>query len=174
MAKDFRFNKTLVLDSSYVPRGIITSFRGFVITFKGNAEVIKNHEAKFKIVNKEVEYYKPSIIRVDHYVNTKVQKVSLSRDNVFKRDGGRCVYCGSNNRRDLTIDHLVPQSKGGKNTWDNLVTSCFKCNNSKGDMDLKEFMDIELSPKKPHYLVLMRSIGHIPDEWKPYLFPSKY
>ena len=170
---DNRFTKTLVLDSSYTPRGIISSFRGFVISWKGNAEVVKNHDCKFKVQDPDAEYWKPSIIRVNHYVNKHGHRVPLNRQNVFKRDRYTCVYCGSNRRQDLTIDHLIPQSKGGKNTWDNLVTSCKGCNNKKGDMDVENFTAILPNPKKPHYLALMRNLGNIPEEWRPYLFPSK-
>lgn len=170
---DNKFTKTLVLDSSYTPRGIISSFRGFVITWKGNAEVVQNHDCKFKVQDPEAEYWKPSIIRVNHYVNQKGHRVPLTRENVFRRDNHKCVYCGHGKRQDLTIDHLVPQCRGGKNTWDNLVTSCKTCNNKKGDSDVEDFTSIKLDPKKPHYLALLRTTGNIPEEWEPYLFPKK-
>lgn len=170
---DNRFGKTLVLDSSYIPRGIISSFRGFVITWKGSAEVVQNHDCKFNVANPDAEYWKPSIIRVNHYVNQKGHKVPLSRENVFKRDNKKCVYCGNSKRQELTIDHLIPQSKGGKNEWNNLVTCCKTCNNNKGDMDASDFTSKAIDPKKPHYLMMLRSSGNIPEEWEPYLYPKK-
>lgn len=169
--EDIIFAKTLVLDSSYIPRGIISSFRGFVITWKGSAEVLQNHDCTFNVSNPNNIYWKPSIIKVNKFVSSaKIHKVSLNRENIFKRDGYICVYCGANNRRHLTIDHIIPQSRGGKNTWENLVTSCKSCNNKKGDMLVEEFTDVIIKPKKPHYLALLRSTINIPDEWKPYLF----
>jgi len=170
---DNQFTKTLVLDSSYTPRGIISSFRGFVIAWKGNAEVVQNHDCKFKVQDPEAEYWKPSIIRVNQYVNQRGHRVPLNKKNIFKRDGNTCIYCGSNRRQDLTIDHIVPQSRGGKNTWENLVTSCKNCNNNKGHMDVESFTDKKIKPKKPHYLAMLRGSGNIPEEWEPYLFPKK-
>ena len=172
---DNQFTKTLVLDSSYTPRGIISSLRGFVIAWKGNAVVIQNHDAKINVCDPDSEYWKPSIIRVNKYVaGIDRHQVQLNRGNIFKRDGYRCAYCDSNQqKKELTLDHVVPQSKGGKNEWTNLITSCKKCNNNKGDMDVKEFTDRNINPKKPHYLTMLRGSGNTPEEWDPYLFPKK-
>ncbi len=74
-------------------------------------------------------YKKPSIIRLVYNVNVPFRKVILSKDNVFKRDGYKCAYCSS--EKNLTIDHILPKSKGGKNTWENLITACGKCNLKK-------------------------------------------
>ena len=163
------YNKTLVLDSSYTPRGIISSLRAFVIVYKGNANVVHEHEEAFKLYNPELIIQKPSIIRVPKYVNTRHHKVPLTRHNIYKRDGNECVYCGEGERRLLTLDHVVPKSKGGPNTWENLVTACKKCNNEKSDLSLKEWgKDIPM-PRRPHYLMLLRQVKYIPEEWKPYL-----
>jgi 5-methylcytosine-specific restriction endonuclease McrA len=95
----------------------------------------------------------------------------LTRENIFKRDNYTCVYCGYNdNTRKLTIDHVIPQSKGGPNTWDNLVTACGKCNGEKADLTLEEFGKEIPVPVRPHYLMLMKSVSYIPDNWRPYLF----
>jgi len=95
--------------------------------------------------------------------------IPLNRMNVFRRDGWACVYCGDRDKRSLTIDHVVPQSKGGKNTWENLVTACKTCNHKKSDLMPKEFgVDIE-QPRKPHYLMLMKQLNYIYPKWKPYL-----
>ena len=163
------YKKTLVLDSSYIPRSIVSSTRAFVIVYKGNAEVVENHPECFKLVNEELKINKPSIIRIPKYIRTGIHKIPLNKQNILKRDNYSCVYCGDDYRRDLTIDHVIPQSKGGKNTWDNLVTACFRCNNKKGSLDLEEFgVDIE-KPIRPHYLMLMKSLNYIYDSWKTYL-----
>ena len=165
-----KYSKTLVLDSSYMPRSIISSLRAFVVVYKGNAVVIEDHDCMFNMCDPEVVIYKPSVIRVPKYVNTHHHKVPLTRENVFKRDGHECVYCGDNNWRTLTIDHVIPQSKGGGNTWDNLVTACKKCNGEKADLSLEEFGKEIPQPRRPHYLMLLKSVDHIPEEWKKYLF----
>jgi len=164
-----RYDKTLVVDSSYIARSIITTERAFVISYKGNADVVVEHPETFGVVNPKLEIFKPSVIRVYTYVKLEYQKVALTRDNVFKRDGHECVYCGCNNRKTLTLDHVVPQSKGGPNTWDNLVTACKVCNNEKANLTLKEYGREIPKPKRPHYLMLLKKTNYIPEEWKPYL-----
>lgn len=164
------YKKTLVLDSSYVARSIIPSTRAFVIIYKGNAEIVENHPVHFKMVNEDLKINKPSIIRIPKYIKTNKHHIPLSRANVFRRDGWSCVYCGSRDKRVLTIDHVVPQSKGGKNSWENLVTACKICNHKKADLMLEEFgIEIE-QPRKPHYLLLLSQLNYIYTKWKPYLF----
>jgi 5-methylcytosine-specific restriction endonuclease McrA len=165
-----KYTKTLVLDSSYMPRSIITSLRAFVVVYKGNAVVIEDHDCMFNMCDPEVVIYKPAVIRVPKYVNTHHHKVPLTRENVFKRDGNECVYCGDTNYKTLTIDHVIPQSKGGGNTWDNLVTACRKCNGEKADLSLEEFGKEIPQPRRPHYLMLLKSVDYIPESWKKYLF----
>jgi len=163
------FKKTLVLDSSYIPRSIVSSSRAFIIVYKGNAEVVANHPVCFNLVDEDLKIHKPSIIRIPKYVKTAIHKVPLTKPNIFKRDGNECVYCGHSVRKDLTIDHVIPKSKGGKDKWNNLVTACFKCNNKKASLSLEEFgADIE-EPIRPHYIMLMKQINHIYKEWKIYL-----
>jgi len=165
-----KYRKTLVIDTSYMAKSIITTERAFVISYKGNAEILATHPESFKLVNPELDIKKPSIIRVFKYVNNHVQKVPLTRVNIYKRDNYQCVYCGNDNVKSLTIDHVIPQSKGGPNTWDNLVTACKTCNGEKADLTLKEYGKKIPHPKRPHYLMLMKQLDYIPEEWKPYLF----
>lgn len=162
-----KFRKTLVVDSSFIARAIISTERAFVIHYKGNAEIIAEHPESFGLVNKDLDIKKPSIIRVFKYVN-QYKNVSLTRENVFKRDNYECVYCGS--CKNLTIDHVIPQSKGGKDSWDNLVTACRSCNAEKADLTLEEYGKEIPQPKKPHYLMLMRGMDDIPEEWEKFLF----
>ena len=162
-----KFRKTLVVDSSFIARSVISAERAFVIYYKGNAEIIADHPESFGLVNKDLDIKRPSIIRVYKYVNT-YKNVSLTRENVFKRDNHECVYCGS--CKNLTIDHVIPQSKGGKDSWDNLVTACRSCNAEKADLTLEEYGKEIPQPKKPHYLMLMRQMDDIPEEWKKFLF----
>ena len=166
-------SKTLVLDSSYTPRGIISSLRAFTIVYKGNANIVHEHKESFKLCDPELIIKKPSIIRVPKYVYTKNHKVPMTRRNIYRRDENMCVYCGEKMNRELTLDHVIPRCKGGQNTWENLVTACKDCNNEKGDMSFEEYCisinkDIKY-PKKPHYLRLLSNIKETPEEWKIYL-----
>lgn len=164
------YEKTLVIDSSYVARSIISTERAFVISYKGNADIIAEYPETFGVVNPNLTINKPSIIRVYTYVKMNFQKVPLTRENIFKRDDYACVYCGKDERRHLTLDHVIPQSKGGPNTWDNLVTACKKCNNEKASLTLEEYGKKIPKPQRPHYLMLLKKVHYLPEEWKPYLF----
>lgn len=164
-----QYRKTLVVDSAYIARSVIATERAFVITYKGNAEVIAEYPETFGVVNPNLEINKPSIIRVPSFIKMQFQKVPLTRQNIFKRDAYTCAYCGDTDKRSLTLDHVIPQSKGGPNTWDNLVTACKRCNNEKADLTLKEYGKPIPKPKKPHYLMLLKKVQNIPEEWKPYL-----
>lgn len=161
--------KTLVIDSSYVARSIISADRAFVISYKGNAEVISEYNESFKLVNPELDIKKPSIIRVYKYVNQPFQKVPFSRENVYKRDNYECVYCGCDNRKTLTLDHVHPTSKGGQNSFENVVTACRKCNGEKADLTLTEYGKKIPQPKRPHYLMLLKGIDNLPKSWEKYL-----
>jgi len=165
-----KYSKCLVIDSSYVARSVITTERAYVISYKGNADIIATHPESFKVVNPNLDIPKPSIIRVFTYVNVDFRRVPLSRENVYRRDNYQCVYCGDDNRKTLTLDHVVPQSKGGKNSWNNLVTACKKCNNEKSDLTLEEYGKEIPQPRRPHYLMLMKQLPYIPREWRNYLF----
>jgi 5-methylcytosine-specific restriction endonuclease McrA len=163
-----KFRKTLVVDSSFMARSIISSERAFVISYKGNAEVITEHPESFKLVNPNLDIKKPSIIRVFKYVKQEYQKVPLNRQNIFKRDNFECVYCGSD--KNLTLDHVIPKSKGGPDSWENLVTACKGCNGEKADLTLEEYGKEIPQPKRPHFLMLMRQMDYVPLEWEKFLF----
>lgn len=164
------YQRTLVIDSSFMARSIISTERAFVISYKGNGEVIAEYPEAFGLVNPNLKINKPSIIRVYKFVKQSVQKVQLNRENIYKRDNYQCVYCGLNNIKLLTLDHVIPQSKGGKNSWDNLVTACRKCNSEKADLTLDEYGKKIPEPKRPHYLMLMKQLTQIPVEWEKFLF----
>ena len=164
-----QYKKTLVVDSAYIARSVIATERAFVISYKGNAEVIAEHPETFGVVNPTLEINKPSIIRVPTFIKMNFQKVPLTRENIYKRDNYECVYCGEDNKKLLTLDHVVPQSKGGPNSWENLVTACKKCNGEKSDLTLEEYGKPIPKPQRPHYLMLLKKVHHIPEEWKPYL-----
>lgn len=163
------YSKTLVIDASHTARSIISANRAFAIKYKGNAEVVAEHPELFGLVDKSLRIFKPSIIKVSSYVKQGFHKVPLTRDNVFKRDDYRCVYCGDGGRKNLTIDHVHPKSKGGKDTWTNLVTACFRCNQDKDCLTLEEYGREIPKPKRPHYLMLLRRANYIPKEWEQYL-----
>lgn len=161
----------LILDNSYMPRSITTTERGFVVVYKGNAEIIETYDEFFKTIKQPPIFKKPSIIRIDAYVKMEYKELPLRRDYIYKRDNYECVYCGNSNKKLLTLDHVIPKAKGGKDKWDNLVTCCSNCNNEKADLTLEEWGRPDPKPKRPHYLMMLKKAeGSIPEGWKKYLF----
>jgi 5-methylcytosine-specific restriction endonuclease McrA len=119
----------LVLNYDYTPLNITTIKRGFVLVDKGKAEIVKSDENP--IVTSYKTYVRPVIIRLLNYIRYQSKLMRANRTRIYRRDQNQCVYCGSN--KDLTLDHVMPKSRGGGNDWTNLVTSCFRCNLRKGN-----------------------------------------
>lgn len=113
----------------------------------------------------------PSIIRISSYIYVPHKNIDLSRKNILRRDSMRCQYCGSASAP-LTIDHIIPRSRGGGDTWDNLTTACIVCNNRKGNRTPEEArMRLFTQPRKPNHVLFLRQyIGRVDESWKPYLF----
>ena len=127
-------DKVLVLNADYSPLNVTTLHRGFNLVFTGKAEIVKSSDNL--IVTDKKSYERPVIIRLLNYVRYVYRRLRVNRHKIYKRDGHKCVYCG--NSKQLTIDHLIPKSKGGKNTWENLVTCCSRCNVKKGDKTIDQ------------------------------------
>jgi 5-methylcytosine-specific restriction endonuclease McrA len=112
------------------------------------------------------------VIRLVNYIKIPYKKLMQnkpSRAMIYKRDGHKCQYCGST--RNLTIDHIFPASKGGDNTWENLVVACMPCNTRKGDKLLEETnLILETIPKKPFNKMLFSLDRADVDEWKKYSY----
>jgi 5-methylcytosine-specific restriction endonuclease McrA len=97
--------------------------------------------------------------------------VPVSRRGVLRRDNHRCGYCGS---AASTIDHVMPRSRGGKDTWENLVACCLRCNNLKGDRTPAEMnWNLQLNPRAPHGMTwLVRGIERAQPDWEEFLAPA--
>lgn len=160
--------KVLVLNQDYQAVSLCSAERAFVLVLLQKAELISEHTAKvLRSVSHEFRY--PSIIRLNRFVNLPFKKVSLSRINIYKRDGHACVYCGK--KDNLTLDHVLPRSRGGRDSWDNLVTACQKCNTEKGDNTPEEAgMTMRHLPFRPSFIMYLRDFhGKVTDDWRPYL-----
>ena len=139
-------DRVLVLNSDYTPLNVTTIRRGFILVIKGKAEVLR--EDTQKIVTTIGEFVRPLVIRLLNYVRFTSAPLKLNRKRLYRRDDNQCVYCGS--KKSLTIDHVLPKSRGGKNTWGNLVTCCNPCNIKKGNRTPEESgMKLRKKPYEP-------------------------
>lgn len=162
----------LVLNQDYSPLTVCSVQRAFILMFLKKADLITEiKDKKLRTISQTFPF--PSIIQVKYYINIPYKGVVMSRNNIFKRDGGKCQYCGTN--KDLTLDHVIPRSKGGKSTWTNLVTACKKCNSRKSDYTLEKVgMKLSKPPVKPSYISFLRmNTSTYREDWALYLNPKK-
>ena len=142
--------KVILLNQDYSYINSISVRRALNLIAKGKVTVEKYSERIIRTVTKDIAV--PLILRLVYLVRQIYRKaVTWSKKNVMVRDDFKCVYCGSKEK--LNIDHVIPQSKGGKNVFENNVTSCVNCNNRKGDRSLREakmfFKNRNYSPYQP-------------------------
>ena len=159
----------LVLNASYEPLNVCTVRRAHVLVFKGKAEVIEHLGKPLRSAAENFVW--PHVIRLLSYVRVpKSFQRKISRRALFARDNWRCQYCGTEGGK-LTLDHVVPRSRGGNSTWENVVTSCAPCNLRKGNRMLAEVgMNLPRPPRAPApALFVTLSAPRIPDGWHPYL-----
>ena len=150
--------QTLVLNASYEPLHIITWQKAICLIIENKAELLAQHKKRL-VRSISSEYPLPSIIRLTKYIQYAafVHFGIYSRRNVFIRDKMTCQYCAKNcSTEELSIDHVTPQSKAGKDSWINTVTCCISCNQKKADMTPEEArMPLIRKPQKPHWTLLL-------------------
>jgi 5-methylcytosine-specific restriction endonuclease McrA len=158
-------DKVLVLNADYTPINVTSQQRGFNLVYKGKAEVLKSSDNP--IYASYENFVRPLIIRLLKYVKYKVRNIRVNRTRIFRRDNDECVYCGST--KQLTLDHVIPRSRGGSNSWDNLVTCCHNCNVRKSNKTPQEAnMFMTKKPYEPSFFsdFLNDSIEKIWREYK--------
>jgi len=161
----------LVLNYNYEPLNVCNAKRALVMVYNGKAEVL---ELNGHIIHTPSSSYRcPSVIRLSHLVKRPRPRLRLTRKEVFARDNYTCQYCGKHTR-DLTLDHVIPRSRGGRHTWTNLVSACRACNHRKGGKSPEEArMRLLNEPKEPRvssYYILLQKIQHsVNEEWLKYL-----
>ena len=161
--------QVLVLNASYEPLNVCTVRRAYVLVFKGKAEVLESLDRPLRTATDT--FRRPHVIRLVTYVRVpRTVQRKISRRALFARDGWRCVYCGTASGR-LTLDHVVPRSRGGDSVWENVVTSCAPCNLRKGNRLLEELpMQLPKPPRAPAAALFIRlAASSIPTGWMPYL-----
>lgn len=160
--------KVLILNQSYQPLAIIPVAKAFILVWLNKADIIEVYDGVLLRTTSQ-SFECPSVIRLKKFSKIPFRRVELNKKNIHKRDGNRCVYCGGS--ENLTIDHVIPKSRGGQHTWDNLVTACMKCNNKKDNYLLEEIgMAIPKIPKLTPLHFLLNSSKQNMEIWGPYLF----
>ncbi|MDX2063479.1 MAG: HNH endonuclease [Bacteroidia bacterium] len=160
--------KVLVLNQDYQAIGVCSVERAFVLVYLRKAEMVEKLSNKV-LHSVRSEFAFPSIIRLFSYVRVPFRRVALSRANIFRRDGFQCVYCGS--KQHLTLDHVVPRSHAGRDTWENLVTACQSCNTKKGNRTPEQAeMEMNRKPFRPSYIMYLSNFSErVHETWRPYL-----
>jgi 5-methylcytosine-specific restriction endonuclease McrA len=163
-------SRVLVLNASYEPINVCTVRRAVVLILKARAEVLERSERELHAENLTIP--RPAVIRLVSYVRIPRDAHSrkITRRAIFARDQWTCQYCGSA-RSSLTVDHVIPRSKGGSSGWDNIVTCCAPCNRRKGDRLPKHAgMHPRHAPRPPKPTIFVHvAVPRVPDAWQPYL-----
>lgn len=162
----------LLLNQNYEPLTILKVRRAISLIYLGKVDLIEKEEERV-LHSIQLAYPTPSIIRLRYYVHIKRKEIPLTKKNVIKRDNHQCQYCGRRTGM-LTTDHIMPKSRGGEETWENLVCACLECNNRKGSQTPQAAgMMLLRKPKKPNYFTFaLREIGNPNEKWRPFLFQS--
>ena len=161
--------KTLKLDSTYRPVGVIDCLEALVLCIVGKATAVEEYEDE--ISSPSVTFKIPSVIVLKNVVKFVSRSMRATRNNIIWRDKNTCQYCGYvGTSLELTLDHVLPKSRGGDNSWLNLVTCCKKCNQKKRDRTPEE-ADMKLlnKPVKPKHTVL-KNINEVQPIWNIYLW----
>lgn len=163
--------KALKLDASYRPIEIIDALEALVMCIIGKAMPIETYNKKISSPSQTFEL--PAVIVLKTIVKFRLNTVACNRVNVILRDNNKCQYCAKTFSTDeLTLDHIMPKSRGGKNTWTNLVASCKKCNQRKGARTPQEARMFPIKkPVKPKNSILRTlTTSQISESWKDYLW----
>lgn len=163
----------LVLNASYEPIHVCAVRRALVLVVKGVASTEESGDGRVHSPSQSLAI--PSVIRLLEYRRIPRQMRAISRKNILIRDQHTCQYCEKQfGAGELTLDHVLPRSRGGNNTWENLVACCLRCNNRKGDRLPSEASMRLRRPPKPFNLhtsrSLMRQLGNHQENWRKYLF----
>lgn len=162
------YSPVLVLNQNYQPLNICNVRRALTLVERGRAELVTHGRGLIRSVSKL--FPAPSVIRLVHMVRRPVMRRRLSRQAVFYRDGFACQYCGRKSRQ-LTLDHIIPRSRKGPHSWNNIVSACISCNHHKAgrtprEARMKLLCEPEAPKPNPYYIFQHREIK---EEWRPFI-----
>ncbi len=162
--------QVLVLNKSYIAIGIITARRAMTLIAKGAAVVL---EPSKHVIHTSVACFPlPSVIRLERTKYVPHYNRAVSRKSILMRDGHTCQYCRTKLApQKLTLDHVIPRSRRGANTWENLVTCCHACNNRKADRTPEEAgMSLAMKPRPFSMHARHKQAANTEPAWEKYLF----
>jgi len=168
----------LLNGSSWEPLAIISVPRAINLVLAGKAVIVEETDRFLRTV--VANFPVPSVIALRTFINVPRRKAHWSRKGVLARDNYTCVYCGVRpgdivrgkplTKADLTVDHILPRSRGGKDNWTNTACACYACNHRKGDkMPGEAGMRMLWEPRTPRTSYLVIAVGTGPDAWKHYI-----
>jgi len=165
-------NPVLVLNATYEPLNVVSVRRAVLLLLKEKAEIVEATEAWLR--SEQLALPVPLVIRLVYYVRIPRRfSLPVSRRTVMARDHYTCQYCGIRlSKAQLTIDHVLPRSRGGETRWDNVVTACGPCNRRKGSRTPDEArMPARCRPRQPRYLAFTLLEGaSAPKVWNKYMY----
>lgn len=167
--------QTLLLNASYEPLKVVSWQRAMTLWAQGKCEIVSTHDKEVRAVT--FSFKLPSVARLLRFVRVRRNKnfVPFTRSNIYLRDEYTCQYCGEQFKsEDLTFDHVIPASHGGRKAWDNIVTSCVPCNRRKANRTPDEAgLTLLNKPRKPAPSPIFSvTIGlrKTPDAWRSHLY----
>lgn len=165
--------RVLLLNATYEPLRVISWKRAITLLTLDKVEVLETYDCVVRSVTLAIRL--PAVVRLIHLVRFRKHTIRFSRENIYIRDKYQCQYCASSmNASDLTYDHVIPKSMGGKTAWENIVTCCLPCNKKKGGRTPGQArMSLIRKAKRPSWhpmLMITRRIGNTPESWRAYLF----
>jgi 5-methylcytosine-specific restriction endonuclease McrA len=163
--------RVLVLNATYEPINVCTLRRAAVLLLKEKAELLEQRNGG-ALHSEHMTMERPDVIRLVNYVRIprEAHRRKITRRAVLARDSWTCQYCGST-KSGLTVDHVIPRSRGGDSTWENIVAACASCNRKKGNRLPREIhMHPKNTPKAPAPTVFIQVASpKIPATWQQYL-----
>ena len=167
--------QTLLLNATYEPLKVVDWRKAITMLCQGKVEVVSEYDREVRSVS--VTFKLPSVIRLLRYITVKrrIDYVPFSRANIYARDDHRCQYCGIEHPvGDLTFDHVLPVSQGGKKNWETIVTSCISCNRRKGGRTPAQAdMRVIRQPSRPSRSPVVRltfGLRDAPESWRDYFY----
>lgn len=166
-------HQTLVLSQSYEPVKIVSWQRAITLLFLGKVEVVEEYDRDIKTT--ALVFKIPSIVRLLNAFRRHKKPTKFSRVNIYGRDKYSCQYCGAKKViSELTYDHVVPRSHGGKTVWINIVTCCSDCNRKKANRTPAQagmrLLKVPVQPTTSPTLVVTVSKTSVPDAWRDFLY----